>query len=164
MKRRDFLKTSTAAAIALAGSDKLRQASAVGKGGHEGSTQVSNSPAAKAGTVSGRGSSAAHLGDTPKGKIPPKSPVFAASFLSPEVKISPMPLAERLRSGIVPRQGFCSTIPGTTVSEGLTTGNGAMYIEVTCDPYAEQILFHHESLLVPWKRPFEAPKAAEVFP
>ncbi len=39
-----------------------------------------------------------------------------------------------------------------------------MYIEATCDPYSEQILFHHESLLVPWKRPFEAPKAADVFP
>ena len=38
-----------------------------------------------------------------------------------------------------------------------------MVIEVTCDPYSDQILFHHESLLVPWKRPFEAPKAAEVF-
>ena len=75
-----------------------------------------------------------------------------------------MPLSDRLRRGIVPRQGFCSTIPGTTVSEGLTSGNGHMYIEVMCDPYSEQILFHHESLLVPWKRPFEAPKAAEVFP
>jgi len=90
--------------------------------------------------------------------------VYAASRLSPEVKVSPMPLSDRLRRGIVPRQGFCSTIPGTTVNEGLTAGNGHMYIEATCDPYSEQILFHHESLLVPWKRPFEAPKAADVFP
>jgi hypothetical protein len=90
--------------------------------------------------------------------------VFAASYLSPEVKVLPMPLSERLRRGIVPRQGFSSTLPGTTVSEGLTSGNGHMYIEVACDPYSEQVLFHHESLLVPWKRPFEAPKAADVFP
>ncbi len=75
-----------------------------------------------------------------------------------------MTFKERLRRGIVPRQGFSSTIPGTTVSEGLTSGNGHMNIEATCDPYSEQILFHHESLLVPWKRPFEAPKAADVFP
>ena len=164
MKRRDFLVKSTAAVVGLAGSDKLLQASVAGEGGQQGSTQVSNSPSAKTGTVSGRGSSVAHPGGTPKGKFPPKPPVFAASRLSPEVKVSPMPLSDRLQRGIVPRQGFCSTIPGTTLSEGLTSGNGHMYIEVTCDPYSEQILFHHESLLVPWKRPFEAPKAAEVFP
>ena len=50
------------------------------------------------------------------------------------------------------------------MSEGLTSGNGHMNIEATCDPYSEHVLFHHESLLVPWKRPFEAPKAADVFP
>jgi len=65
---------------------------------------------------------------------------------------------------VVPRNGFCSLEPGKTVSDGLTSGNGHMNIEVTCDPYAEQILFHHESLLMPWKRPFEAPQAANVFP
>ncbi len=164
MKRRDFLVKSTAAVVGLAGSDKLHQASTAGEGVQQGSTQVSSPLSAKAGTVSGRGSSVARLGDIPKGKFPPKPPVFAASRLSPEVKVSPMPLSERLRRGVLPRQGFCSTIPGMTVSEGLTSGNGHMYIEVTCDPYSEQILFHHESLLVPWKRPFEAPKAAEVFP
>jgi hypothetical protein len=163
MKRRDFLVKSTAAVVGLAGSDKLLHASTAGEGGQEGSTQISNPPAAKAGTISGRGSSAARLAGTPKGKFPPKPPVFAASRLSPAVKVSPMALADRLRRGIVPRQGFCSTLPGTTVSSGLTCGNGHMNIEVMCDPYSEQILFHHESLLVPWKRPFEAPKAAVVF-
>jgi hypothetical protein len=142
----------------------MLQASTTGEGGQQGSTQVSSPPAAKVGLVSGRGASLARVGSTPKSKFPPKPPVFAASRLSPAVMVSPMPLSERLRRGIVPRRGFCSTIPGMTVSEGLTTGNGHMYIEVTCDPYSEQILFHHESLLVPWKRPFEAPKAAEVFP
>ena len=163
LKRRDFLVKSTAAVVGLTGSDKLLQASAAGEGGQQGSTQVSSPPSAKAGTVSDRGFSVVHLGGLPKGKFPPKPPVFAASRLSPEVKVSPMPFEERLRRGIVPRQGFSSTAPGNAVSEGLTSGNGHMVIEVTCDPYSDQILFHHESLLVPWKRPFEAPKAAEVF-
>jgi hypothetical protein len=164
MKRRDFLVKSTAAVVGLAGSEKLLHASTAGEGSQQGSTQVSSPPAAKARLVTGRGSSVARVRGTPESKFPPKPPVFAASRLSPEVKISPMTLEERLRRGIVPRRGFCSTIPGTTVSEGLTSGNGAMVIEATCDPYSEQILFHHESLLMPWKRPFEAPKAAEIFP
>src|SRR5208337_1198314 len=164
MKRRDFLKTSTAAAIALAGSQQLLQASTSGEASQSGSTQVAGPPAAKAGRVSDQGGSVPNLGAASKNIFPPKPPVYAASRLSPEVKVSPMTFKERLRRGIVPRQGFSSTIPGTTVSEGLTAGNGAMYIEATCDPYSEQVLFHHESLLVPWKRPFEAPKAADVFP
>ncbi|HMD78326.1 MAG TPA: glycoside hydrolase N-terminal domain-containing protein [Terracidiphilus sp.] len=164
MKRRDFLVKSTAAVVGLASSEKLLHSSTAGEGGQQGSTQVSSPPTAKAGLGTGRGSSVARVGDTAESKFPPKPPVFAASRLSPEVKISPMTLEERLRRGIVPRRGFCSTIPGTTVSEGLTSGNGAMVIEATCDPYSEQILFHHESLLMPWKRPFEAPKAAEIFP
>ena len=39
-----------------------------------------------------------------------------------------------------------------------------MNIELMGDPYAEQILFHHEDLLMPWKRPMEAPKVADIFP
>jgi hypothetical protein len=160
MKRRDFLKTSTAAVVGLAGSQKLLQAATA----EQGVAELSNPPASAAGPVSGGGSSAAPLGGAPQSNFPPKPPLFAASRLSPEVKISPMPFQERLRRGIVPRRGFCSTLPGRTLSEGLTTGNGPVYIEVACDPYAEQVLFHHESLLAPWKRPFEAPKAADVFP
>ncbi len=94
----------------------------------------------------------------------PGQPVFADAYQSPAVRVSPMSLAERLRRNIVPRHGFCSIAPGATLSEGLTSGNGAMNIEMTCDPYSEQILFHHESLLMPWKRPLEAPKAADIFP
>jgi hypothetical protein len=164
MKRRDFLKTSTAAAIPLAGSQQVLQAATAGEHCPNASPQVSGPPAAGAGSVSDGPLSSPRPGVTPEGVFPPKPPVFASSYLSPEVKLSPMPLSERLRRGIVPRHGFCSTIPGTTVSEGLTSGNGHMVIEVACDPYSEQILFHHESLLVPWKRPFEAPKAADVFP
>ena len=94
----------------------------------------------------------------------PGPPVFAELYLSPAVQVSPMSLAERLRRKLVPRHGFCSIAPGKTVSEGLTSGNGAMNIELAGDPYSEQILFHHESLLMPWRRPLEAPKAADIFP
>lgn len=69
-----------------------------------------------------------------------------------------------MRRKIVPRRGFCSIAPGSLVSESLISGNGAMNIELMGDPYAEQILFHHESLLMPWKRSLEAPKVADIFP
>ena len=68
-----------------------------------------------------------------------------------------MPLEKRIGRKIVPQHGFCSTVPGETVSDCLTSGNGAMSIELLGDPYAEQILFRHESLLMPWKKPVEAP-------
>jgi hypothetical protein len=74
-----------------------------------------------------------------------------------------MPLAERFSQKIVPQRGFCSIAPGNVVSEALTSGNGAMNIELMGDPYSEQILFHHESLLMPWKRPLEAPNVASIF-
>jgi Trehalose and maltose hydrolases (possible phosphorylases) len=79
-------------------------------------------------------------------------------------KISSMTLAERLNRKIVPKHGFCSIVPGKTLGDGLISGNGAMNIEMQGNPYSEQILFHHESLLMPWRRPLEAPNAASVFP
>jgi hypothetical protein len=161
MKRRDFLKTGTAAAIALAGSQQVLEAST---NGELHSAMSSGAPEAQAAVVPEHALAAPHIGGTPESNFPPKPAVFAASRLSPEVNVSPMAFKERIRRGIVPRRGFCSTIPGTTVSEGLTSGNGHMNIEVACDPYSEQILFRHESLLVPWKRPLEAPNAASVFP
>jgi len=97
-------------------------------------------------------------------KFLPKLPVFAESYQPPTVQVLPMALGERIKRNIVPQRGFCSIVPGSTVGEGLTSGNGAMNIEMTGDPYSEQILFHHESLLLPWKRPLEAPKVAEIFP
>jgi alpha-L-fucosidase 2 len=97
-------------------------------------------------------------------KLPAKLPAFRKTEAAAGVSVSSMSLAERLKRKVVPRNGFCSLEPGKTVSDGLTSGNGHMNIEVTCDPYTEQILFHHESLLIPWKRPLEAPKAANVFP
>jgi hypothetical protein len=108
--------------------------------------------------------SAEYLRCIKENKFLPKPPVFKESKLTPEVRITPMPLAERLKRNIVPQHGFCSITPGKTTSEGITSGNGAMNIELTGNPYAEQILFHHESLLMPWKRPFEAPNVANIFP
>jgi hypothetical protein len=89
----------------------------------------------------------------------PKPPAPATSY-----PVAPMPLAQRLQRKIVPARGFCSIAPGELVSESLTSGNGAMTIELMGDPYAEQILFHHESLLMPWKKPLEAPQVADIFP
>jgi alpha-L-fucosidase 2 len=97
-------------------------------------------------------------------KVLPKPPVFAEPVKQPTVNVVPMPLDERLKRNIVPKHGFCSTVPGKTISEGLTSGNGAMNIELTGDPYSEQVLFRHESLLMPWRRPLEAPRIAELFP
>jgi hypothetical protein len=78
-----------------------------------------------------------------------------------DVPISPMPLAERVRRKVVPRRGICSI---TAASDALlTSGNGAMSIETACHPYSEQIVFRHESLFTPRRRPFEAPKIAGVF-
>jgi hypothetical protein len=110
------------------------------------------------------GPSADYLRRVQRDEFLPGPPAFAESSRPAGVQISPMPLAERIKRKIVPRRGFCSIAPGATLSEGLTSGNGAMNIEMTCDPCSEQILFHHESLMMPYKRPFEAPKVADIFP
>jgi alpha-L-fucosidase 2 len=93
-----------------------------------------------------------------KGPFLPKTPVTGRSYPLP-----PMPLTERVRRKIVPQRGFCSIASGDLVSQALTSGNGAMNIELMGDPYSEQIMFHHESLLIPWKRPVEAPNVANIF-
>lgn len=97
-------------------------------------------------------------------KYLPKPVEFRELRGAGDVLISPMPLKQRLSRDLVPRLGFCSREPGHSTSQGLTSGNGPMVIEVACDPYAEQILFRHESLIMPWKRPFEAPNVAHIFP
>jgi hypothetical protein len=156
MRRRDFIKTGAVAA-GLAGSLKLLPSLMA-------SESDSQKPSEKTGALPEDNRSADYLRRAQEDKFLPKPPAFAESSQPDAVKISPMPLAERIKRKIVPQRGFCSIAPGATLAEGLTSGNGHMNIEVTCDPYSEQILFHHESLLVPWKRPFEAPNAAEVFP
>ncbi len=147
MKRRDFLKTSAVAAGAV-GSLKLSPMLAAAENG-----------SAKNGALSSDNRPAEYLRRVQGDRFLPKAPAPARTY-----PISPIPLAERVRRKIVPQRGFCSIAPGDLVSEALTSGNGAMNIELMGDPYAEQVLFHHESLLMPWNRPLEASKVADLFP
>ena len=146
MKRRDFLKTS--AAVGLVGSLKFSPALAAAENNSTGSgaSSADNRPAEYLHRVQGD-------------RFLPKPPVPARTY-----PISPMPLAERLKRKLVLERGFCSIAPGDLVSDTLTTGNGKMNLELMGDPYSEQILFHHENLLMPWKKPAEAPKLADIFP
>jgi hypothetical protein len=146
MKRRYFVKTSTAAAGLVGSLDILPMLAAPEKESPEtGAPLADNRPAEYLKRVQG---------------VPflPKPPAAGKSY-----HIPPMPLEERVRQRIVPQRGFCSIAPGDFVSQALTSGNGAMNIELMGDPYSEQILFHHESLLMPWKRPLEAPNVADIF-
>lgn len=146
MKRRKFVKTSAAVA-GLMGSLEISPLLAADEkeSPKTGAPLTDNRPAEYLNRVQG---------------VPflPKPPAAGRSY-----PIPPMPLAERVRRKIVPEQGFCSIAPGELVSQSLTSGNGAMNIELMGDPYSEQILFHHESLLMPWKRPLEAPNVADIF-
>ncbi len=146
MKRRDFLKTSAATA-GLVGTLTIEPM--LGTAQND----------AQAGTPPKDNRPAEYLHRVQGDRFLPKPPEQARSYA-----ISPMPLAERLRRRIVPQRGFSSIAPGELVSKSLISGNGAMTIELMGDPYAEQILFHHESLLMPWKRPVEAPNVADIFP
>jgi alpha-L-fucosidase 2 len=147
MKRRKFVKTSAVAAGLLGTLEISPLLAAAEKESPEtGVPAADNRPAEYLNRVQGD-------------PFLPKPPEVGRSY-----PISPMPLKERVRRKIVPQKGFCSISPGDLVREALTSGNGTMNIELMGDPYSEQILFHHESLLVPWKRPLEAPNVADVFP
>jgi hypothetical protein len=149
MKRRDFIKTG-AVAVGAVGSLKALQPLAA---------RASSSTLPDAtGATGGDNRPADYLKRVQGDRFLPQPPP-AGSY-----ELSPMPLAERLKRNVVPRRGFCSIAPASLVSECLTSGNGAMHIELMGDPRSEQILFHHESLLMPWKRPLEAPNLADIFP
>jgi len=163
MKRRNFVKTGAVAA-GLFSSLKSYSLFTTAEESPLKPSEIPNQISGPSGATQEEIRSAEYLRRARADKYLPGPPVFAESYQSPAVQVSPMSLAERLKRNIVPRRGFCSIAPGATVNEGLTSGNGAMNIEMTCDPYSEQILFHHESLLMPWKRPLEAPKAADIFP
>ena len=147
MKRRDFLKTG-AVAVGAVGSLNISPVLAAAETGsaNTGAPPSDNRPAEYLRRVQGD-------------RFLPKPPAPARAY-----PISPMRLAERVRRKIVPQRGFCSIAPGDIVSEALTSGNGAMNIELMGDPYSEQILFHHENLLMPWEKHLEAPKVADLFP
>jgi alpha-L-fucosidase 2 len=146
MKRRKFVKTSAAVA-GLMGSLEISPLFA---------ETEQESP--KTGALLADNRQAEYLKRVRGVPFLPKPPAAGRSY-----PIPPMPLGERIRRKIVPKRGFCSIAPGEMVSQALTSGNGAMSIELMGDPYSEQILFHHESLLMPWKRPLEAPNVADIF-
>jgi alpha-L-fucosidase 2 len=150
MKRRDFIKTGAVAA-GIAGSLKFLPSLTAAE---------SDSPKPPA-PGAGDNRSADYLRRAQEDKFLPKPPVFADSSGPGDVRISPMPLAERVRRKIVPRRGFCSLAPA---SGALLSGTGAVNIELECDPYTEQIPFRHEMLYVPRRRPAEAPKIADILP
>lgn len=174
MKRRDFLKTSVAAA-GLMGSLATSPAQVAAEDDPEKSPEqktapeIENRPAEYLHRVQSdpflpkppapaSDQAAASIQDLPPHRFLPNPPVPARSYSA-----SSMPLSERVRRKLIPRRGFCSTAPGNLVSESLISGNGAMRIELMGDPYSEQILFRHENLLMPWKRPLEAPRVADIF-
>jgi alpha-L-fucosidase 2 len=146
MKRRKFIKTSAAAAT-LVGSLEISPLLA-----------ASENESPKAGGPLTDNRPDEYLTRMQGGPFLPKPPEVGRSY-----PISPIPLAERARQKIVPLRGFCSIAPGKLVSEALTSGNGVMNIELMGDPYSERILFHHESLLMPWKKPLQAPNIAYIF-
>jgi alpha-L-fucosidase 2 len=152
MRRRDFLKTSTVAA-GLAGSLKLLDPLKASEDSPERRSERIGAP--------GDNRSAEYLRRVQADEFLPKPPAFVESYQSGDVQISPMPLSERIKRTIVPQRGFCSLAPD---SGALLSGNGAVNVEVTCDPYTETIPFRHESLFVPRKRPFEAPNIADILP
>ena len=159
MKRRDFLKTGTFAA-GLVSAPNLIAPLMNGETATQEAFPASDHGSAPLEEIR----TAEFLRREKAEKYLPKPAELREVRGADNVVISPMPLKERLKRNLVPRQGFCSREPGHTTSQGLTSGNGPMVIEVACDPYAEQVLFHHESLLMPWKRPFEAPNVAHIFP
>ena len=152
MKRRDFLKKSVVAA-GVVGTLKVSEPPA------ESATPTPAAYATPAPARSGDNRPEDYVRRVQGDPFLPRPPEPARSY-----PFSPMPLADRISRKIVPRRGFCSIAPGSLVSESLTTGNGAMNIELMGDPISERILFHHESLLMPWKKPMEAPAVADIFP
>lgn len=146
MRRRNFVKTSAAAA-GLVGSIEILPLFA-----------ENEEELAKTGSQMADNRPAEHLNRMREVPFLPKPPATGKPY-----PIPPMLLEERVRRKIVPQRGFCSLAPGEFVSQALTSGNGAMNIELMGDPFSEQILFHHECLLMPWKRPLEAPRVANIF-
>jgi hypothetical protein len=77
----------------------------------------------------------------------PKPPVSVMTYREAKAT-APMPLAERIRRGTVPKRGFVSTgIDGGT----LISGDGKMMVELPGNPLSDQVTFRHERLLQPWK-------------
>lgn len=159
MKRRNFLKTGAAAGLFSAA--KPFTLFKTSDGNPPKPASFPGRISGPAGAVQEEIRSSEYLTRVRADKYLPKPPVFAKPKLTPAVQISPMSLEDRIRRKIVPQRGFCSLAPG---GEALSSGYGAVNIEVAGNPFTEQIPFSHESLFTPRKKSFEAPKIANVFP
>src|ERR1017187_4137152 len=123
MKRRDFLKKSPVV-IGLAGSLDLLPSLMADE-------SSSSKPSGATGTLPEDNRSADYLRRAQADKLLPKPPVVVDSSRPGDPRISPMPLAERVRRKIVPRRGFCSLSPG---NGALLSGTGSVSIELEGDP------------------------------
>jgi hypothetical protein len=155
MKRRDFLKKGSIVA-GLASSSNLLVPLVAEENGKQNPFQNSTPP----GTTPEEIRSPQYLRRARANEYLPKAPTMVESIGSGGVRILPMPLEERLRRDIVPRRGFCSIAPSADAL--LISGNGPITIDMSCDPYSEQVVFRHESVFVPHKH-FEAPNIAGIF-
>jgi len=155
MKRREFLKNGTLAAGLATSPGFLAPI----LGSEPGSAQMIGKATKGAQTLQ-EIRSARYLSRVRGDKLLPKPPVQAASTVG-GVKIEPMPLEERVRRNIVPRRGFCSITPASDAL--LLSGNGPISIDMSCNPYADQITFRHESIFMP-HRPSAAPDIGGIFP
>ena len=151
MKRRVFIKNG-AITVGLVGTSSLTLTKAEG---------CEQKPSRYSGAEQEEIRSAKYLNRARANKYLPKAPVFAHTKLAPDIQISAMSLEDRIRRKIVPQRGFCCLAPG---GEALSSGNGAVNIEVAGNPFTELIPFGHESLFTPRKKSLEAPKIANVFP
>lgn len=149
IRRRDVLQ---AGVVGIAGASMLRLTPAVADAPPKGSV----SGATKQTPLVTRSVSA-------ESRLAPELPLPLAHDTKAPA-ITPISKGERERRGVVPRRGVCSIAPGTPFRDTLLSGNGSQYLELTGAPYSERVLFHHEHLMLPWRRPFEAPNVAAVLP
>jgi len=96
--------------------------------------------------------------------LQPKQPVSINTFTPDDQRITPMPLAERIKRGVVPARGVVSIAPGVESNDLLKSGNGKMHINIYGNPLSELVTFRQEKIQLPWPIPFEAPKIAHVLP
>ena len=92
---------------------------------------------------------------------PSKDPGQLTQLPTEGPRPAPMAVSERLRRNLVPVRGLVSTgINGGT----FISGDGTMTVELAGDPLSDEVIFRHEAILRPWKRPFAAPDIAAVLP
>jgi hypothetical protein len=118
MKRRDFLKQGTVA-LGLASSTDLLSPLKASESNIQNPTQTTNQMSETIVTTRQEKRSSEYLNRVQKDEFLPKQPEFAE--IPADIKISPMPLAERIKRNIVPKRGFCSLAPG---GDALISGNG----------------------------------------